>query len=77
MSIRQTIKKNALGSLKHHWGRAIGILLFLVSINALFLLLEQFFCYLLSLNVIEEPALVVGGGSSHYLLYKDNIMKLI
>ncbi|MGI5856249.1 MAG: DUF975 family protein [Candidatus Merdivicinus sp.] len=59
MSIRQTIKKNALGSLKHHWGRAIGILLFLVSINALFLLLEQFFCYLLSLNVIEEPALVV------------------
>ncbi len=59
MSIRQTIKKNALGSLKHHWGRAIGILLFLASINALFLLLEQFFCYLLSLNVIEEPALVV------------------
>ena len=59
MSIRQTIKKNSLGSLKHHWGRAIGILLFLISINVLFLLLEQFFCYLLSLNVIEEPALVV------------------
>ena len=59
LTVRQLIKNNARKSLKHHWGRAIGILLFLFCVNALFLLLEQFFCYLLSLNLTEDPALVV------------------
>lgn len=59
MSIRPIIRKNARDSLRHHWGRAIGMLLFLICVNVLFLLLEQLFCYLLSLNIPEEPALVV------------------
>ena len=59
MNIRPIIKKNARESLKHHWGRAIGILLFLFAVNAVFLLLEQLFYYLLSMNGTVEPALVV------------------
>lgn len=59
MNIRPIIKKNARESLKHHWGRAIGILLFLFAVNAVFLLLEQLFYYLLSMNGTMEPALVV------------------
>ena len=46
MSIRPIIRKNARDSLRHHWGRAIGMLLFLICVNVLFLLLEQLFCYL-------------------------------
>ena len=59
MNIPPIIKKNARESLKHHWGRAIGILLFLFAVNAVFLLLEQLFYYLLSMNGTVEPALVV------------------
>ncbi len=59
MNIRPIIKKNARESLKHHWGRAIGILLFLLAVNGIFLLLEQLFYDLLAMNVREEPALVV------------------
>ena len=59
MNIRPIIKKNARESLKHHWGLAIGILLFLFAVNAVFLLLEQLFYYLLSMNGTVEPALVV------------------
>lgn len=59
MNIRPIIKKNARESLKHHWGRTIGILLFLFAVNAVFLLLEQLFYYLLSMNGTVEPALVV------------------
>ncbi len=57
MTLPRKIKANALLSLKSHWGRAIGVVLFWAGINVMFLLLEYLFILLVQFISPDDPVL--------------------
>lgn len=67
MTLSRKIKENALCSLKSHWGRAIGILFFVMGITVVFWMLEYLFSLLTRMTSPAEAMLTLDlwGGQLH------------
>lgn len=63
MTLQRKIKENALLSLKNHWGRAIGILLFVLGTTVVFWMLEYLFSLMTQITSPNEAALTLDFGS--------------
>lgn len=67
MTLSRKIKENALWSLKSHWGRAIGILFFVIGITVVFWMLEYLFSLITQMTTPSEAMLTLNlwGGQLH------------
>ena len=63
MTLQRKIKEDALLSLRNHWGRAIGILLFVLGTTVAFWMLEYLFSLLTQITSQNEAALTLDLGS--------------